>query len=71
MPGAERVGQRVAERVPVDDREPQVLLHRLAADHLVRVVVLELQRVPRLRAAIGDLGNVGEEFGHRWVSRTG
>ena len=25
--GAERVGQRVAEGVPVDDREPQVLLH--------------------------------------------
>ena len=44
-PRSELVGQPVAEGVPVNHREPQVLAHRLAADHLLGVVVLELQRV--------------------------
>ena len=65
---AERVRQRVAERVPVDNREPQVLLERLASDDLVRNVIPELQRVERARTAIGDLGDVGEELGHRRLS---
>ena len=67
---AERVGERIAERVPVDDREPEVLLHRLAVDDLVGIVMLELQRVPRLGAAVLDLGHVGEELGHRAMTRT-
>ena len=46
---AERVGAGAAEGVPVDDREPQVVLHRLALDDLVGVVVLEGERVLRLR----------------------
>ena len=32
---AERVGENVTERMPVDDREAEVLLHRLAVDDLV------------------------------------
>ena len=52
--------QRVAEGVPVDDGEPQVVLHRLAVDDLVGVVMLELQRVPRLRASVLDLGTSGK-----------
>ena len=64
---AERVGERVAEGVPVDDREPQVLLHRLVADHLIGVVVLELQGILRLRSPVLDLRHVGEKRGHRLV----
>ena len=62
---AERVGQRVTERMPVDDGEAQVLLHRFAVDDLVGVVMLEVQRVARLGAAVLDLGHVGKELGHR------
>ena len=65
---AERVGERVTEGMPVDDREAEVLLHRLPIDDLVGVVMLEVQRVPRLGATVLDLGHVGEELGHRRVS---
>src|SRR5262249_17965968 len=64
-PNAERVGQGIAEGVPVRDREPEVLLHRLTVDDFVGVVVLELQRIPRLGTAVCDLGDIGEELGHR------
>ena len=59
--GAERIAARAAEGVPVADGEAQVLLHRLAFDHFVRVVVPEGERVLRLGAFVLDLGNVGEE----------
>ena len=65
---AEGIGQRVAEGVPVDDREPEMLLHRLVADDLVGVVMLELQRITRLGSAVRDLRDVGKEGGHRLVS---
>ena len=42
---SERVGENVTERMPVDDGEAEVLLHRLAVDDLVGIVMLEFQRV--------------------------
>ena len=51
--------------MPVDDREAEVLLHRFPVDDLVGVVMLEVQRVARLGAAVLDLGHVGEKLGHR------
>ena len=59
--GAERVAAHAAEGVPVAHGEAQVLLHRLAFDHLVRVVVPEGERVLRVGAFVFDLGDVGEE----------
>src|SRR5690606_10282454 len=51
---AERIGAGAAERVPVRDREAQVLLQRAAVDHLGRVVVPEGEGVRRTRAFVGD-----------------
>ena len=62
---AEGVGERVTKRVPVDDGEAEVLLHRFPIDDLVGVVMLEVQRVARLGATVLDLGHVGEKLGHR------
>ena len=53
--GAERIAAHAAERVPVGDGEAQVLLHRLAFDHLVGVVMPEGERVLRVRAFVADL----------------
>ena len=58
--GAERIGAGAAERVPVDDAEPQVVLHRLAVDHFVRVVVVEGERVLRLGAFVLDSFDFGK-----------
>ena len=66
-PRAEWVGEWIAERVPINDREPQVLFQGPPAEHLVRVVVLEFQRVARLRAAILNRGDAGKELRHRRV----
>ena len=57
--GAERIGARAAERVPVDDAEPQVVLHRLAADLFVGVVVAKRQRV----LALGTFETDALDFG--------
>ena len=54
QPGTERVAARAAERVPVAHGEPQVVPHRLAFDHLVRVVVPERERVLAVRAFVLD-----------------
>ena len=67
-PRAERIPERIREGVPVDHRESEVVFHRLPADDLVRVVVLELERIPGVRAAKLDLGDVCEEVGHRNVT---
>ena len=48
--GAERVGEAVAHHVPVGRGEAHVVLHLLPADLLVRVVVLEGERVLGLRS---------------------
>ena len=63
-----RIAKGITERMPVHHREPQVLLERLAPDDLVRIVVLEFERIPRARTTIGNLGNVGEKLRHRLVS---
>src|SRR5690606_15816600 len=60
---AERVGAGVAEGVPVADREAQVVAHGLAADHLVRVIDLERQRVVRTGTFVGDGADAGEVLG--------
>ena len=58
--GAERVAAGAAERVPVDDGEPQVVAHRLAADLFVGVVMAEGERVLRLRAFVLDAFDFGK-----------
>ena len=58
---AEHVGELAANRVPVGDREAQMVLHRLAGDQFVGVVVLEGERVLGVRSFVLDLGNAGEE----------
>ena len=53
---AERIGAGAAERVPVGDAEAQVVLHRVAFDLFVLVVVAEGERVLRrwdLRSGCG------------------
>ena len=62
---SERIGEGVTEGVPVDDREPEVLLHRFPIDDLVGIIMFEFQWVPRLGTTVLDLGHVGKELGHR------
>ena len=61
VPDAEHVGQLAADRVPVGDREAQMVLHRLAVDELVGVVMLEGQRVLGGGPFVLDLGDAREE----------
>ena len=42
---AERIAARATERVPIHHRETHVIAHRLALDDLVRVVMLERERI--------------------------
>src|SRR5208337_1247714 len=65
---SERIGQCVAKRVPVDDREPEMLLHRLATDDFAGIVMLELQGVTRLGTPKIDLRHIRKKRGHRLVS---
>ena len=62
---AEHVGAGPAERVPEACGEAEVILHALAEDHLVLVVEPVGQLVGAVGALIFDLGNIGEEVGHR------
>ena len=59
--GAERVAAGAAERVPIDDAEPQVVPHRLAFDLFVGVVVAEGERV----LALGTFERNAADFGKR------
>src|SRR4051812_10175599 len=81
--GSERIGAGTTERVPINDAEPQVVPHRLAADLFVCLVVMEGKRVLRLWAFVldaFDLGKSGlhgnftcsscERFGERSVRST-
>src|ERR1035437_1577253 len=52
--GTKRVATRATERVPVDHRETQMFAHRLARDDFVGIVVLESERVFRVRAFVID-----------------
>src|SRR5207253_9780068 len=54
---SERVAARAPERVPVADGEAQVLLHRLAFDFFVRIVMAETERVDGVRALVTNLAN--------------
>ena len=63
---AERIPAGAAERVPIDHRKAQVIAHRLALDHFVRVVMLESQRILRFRAFVADVFNFIECFGVRF-----
>ena len=51
---AERVGEGVPESVPVDDGEPEVILHGLALDDFVLVVPLKGQRIFAVRTFVTD-----------------
>ena len=69
---AERITARSAKRVPVDDAEAKMLLHRLAFHDLVFVVPAERQRILRCGAFKSDLpipGNAAMERTSTW--RTG
>ena len=61
--GAERIGAGAAEGVPVDDREPQVVPHRFAFDHLLGVVPAEGERIVAVGAFVLDWLDV-VEVGH-------
>ncbi len=58
--GAERIGARPAERVPIDDAKAEVLLHRLAFHDFVLVVPTEGKRVLRVRTFVTNLRNLGK-----------
>ncbi len=62
--GTEGIGAAAVHRVPVRHREAEVLLHRLAADLLVGVVVVERHRVPRVGTLVADIGNRREYLFH-------
>src|SRR5262249_25039359 len=56
--GAERVRSGPAQRVPVRHRKAQVLLHCLAADFFLRVVMAKGERVGGARALVTDFLHV-------------
>ena len=60
-PRAKRIAAHAAEGVPVADGEAQVLLHRLAFDHLIGVVVAKSERVLRVGPFEFERGDVGKE----------
>src|SRR5471032_1268519 len=55
---AKGVGERITKRMPVDNAEPQMVLHRAALDLFVLVVVPERQRI----AALGSLETNAFDF---------
>ena len=56
----ERIGARAAERVPIGDAEAEMVLHRLAFDDLVGIVVVKGERILRLRTLVADLRDFGK-----------
>ena len=58
----ERVGQWVAESMPINHGEPQVVLHRLPFHLLILVVVFEGQWVLGIRTFVGDLFDFRKGF---------
>ena len=62
--GAEGIIARAAHGVPIGDAEAQVVLHGLALDYLVGVVMLEGQRIFGIRALVFNCFNVREKFSH-------
>ena len=64
-PDAERIGQWIAKRVPINHRKAEMVLHRPAFDHFIRVVMFESERVPRLRAFVFDFRDVRKRGWHK------
>ena len=62
--GAEWIIAHPAHGVPIGDAEAQVVLHGLAFDYLVGVVMLEGQRIFGIRAFVFNRLNVREKFSH-------
>ena len=55
---SKRVRQLIAHAVPVRRRKPQMLPHRLPLHQLLRIVMLECQRVPAPRPFVPDRPNI-------------
>jgi hypothetical protein len=58
------ITQPIAHAVPICSAEAHVIPHRLAGNHLFRVIVVKGQWVIGIRTLILDLGNVRKIFGH-------
>src|SRR5712664_263675 len=70
--GAEGIGTGPAEGVPPADGEPELLLHALAEDLAILVVVPERERVGALRSFVTDGLDLGEDARHdvlHWNAR--
>ncbi len=61
---AEHIRAVAAHCVPPGKGKFELLAHSFAGNHLVRVVVLERQRVGAVLALKGDLADVFEKFAH-------
>ena len=59
---AEHITTGSPHGVPIDRGEAHVVAHRLALDHLIRVEVLEGQRILGIRTFVGDPADLGEEL---------
>src|SRR5207237_8801659 len=62
--GAEGIGTGPAEGVPPADGEPELVLHALAEDLAILVVVPERERVGALRSLVTDGLDLGEDARH-------
>jgi hypothetical protein len=62
---AEGVGARTAKRVPIDDREAQMVAQGFALDDFSRVVMFEGQRVFGFRPFVFDFLNVFKCHSHK------
>jgi hypothetical protein len=65
---AKRISALTTEGMPVGDGEAEPVVHRLAFDDLIRLVVLEAERVLAGGAFVGDLGGHFGEVGHGGAS---
>ena len=73
-PGGAKSGDRFARahatpRVPVADCKAAPVLHLPAGDDLLRIVVLERQRVVGVGTLVGDRWDVGKESRARRIGR--
>src|SRR2546423_5686703 len=59
------IRKAVAKSMPVNDGEAQMVSHRFALHHFVRVVMFEGERVPGTGTLKRDFGNAGESSWHK------
>src|SRR5687768_7891864 len=52
--GTENVGARPGEAVPITDREPEMLFHRLAEDFALRIIVMEGEHIVGVGPLVAD-----------------